>query len=136
MEKIMMIDVALLVSRVAVGAVMAAHGAQKLFGAWGGPGVEKFSGFIKSIGFVPPLVWAWIASIAEFGGGLFLILGIFPRLSAAAISATMLVAVVFVHGKSGFFASGGGYEYPFLILLVSLSLIISGAGKLSLFNKF
>jgi putative oxidoreductase len=102
------LDIALLVLRVVVGVIMAAHGAQKVFGVFGGSGMEAFTGMIKGMGFTPPLVWAWIAAISVLGGGLLLILGIFARLSAAAVSATMLVAVLFVHWKNGFFAAGGG----------------------------
>jgi len=135
MDDIKPIDVALLVLRIAVGVIMAAHGAQKVFGIWGGPGIEGFAQVMKNLNFNPPLLWAWIAGIAEFGGGILLALGILPRLSAASIAATMFVAAVFVHGKGGLFASSGGFEYPLLILLVSLSIVIAGGGKLSLFNK-
>ncbi|MFH1878130.1 MAG: DoxX family protein [Candidatus Omnitrophota bacterium] len=135
MDNIKPVDWGLLILRIGVGLIMAAHGAQKLFGIWGGPGIEGFAQMMKSMNFDPPVLWAWIAGIAEFGGGILLALGILPRISAASIAVTMFVAAFFVHGKAGLFASNGGFEYPLMILLVSLSIVISGGGKLSLFNK-
>jgi len=136
MDRNDLVNIALLILRLGVGIIMVAHGAQKVFGLFGGPGIEGFAGMMSSLGFTPPMVWAWIAGLGELLGGSFLILGILPRLSAGIISIIMLVAVVVVHGKGGYFASGGGFEYPLFILMVSLALILTGGGKLSLFNKF
>lgn len=135
MEKIKPVDVTLLILRIAVGVIMAAHGAQKVFGIWSGPGIEGFTKMMQNLNFNPPVLWAWAAAVAEFAGGILLVLGILPRLSAASIAVTMIVAVFAVHAANGFFASGGGFEYPLLIMLASISLIISGGGKLSIYNK-
>lgn len=135
MNDIKPVDWALLILRVGIGLVIAAHGAQKVFGIWEGPGIEGFAGMMKNMNFSPPVFWAWAASLAEFAGGILLALGILPRLSAASIAATMSVAVFFVHWKAGLFASNGGFEYPLVLLLASISLVIAGGGKLSLFNK-
>ena len=135
MERSNLIDVALLVLRLAVGIVFVAHGLQKVFGMFGGPGVEGFAQMMSSLGFTPPVFWAWVASLGELVGGALLILGIFPRLSAAVIAIIMLVAVIFVHGKGGYFAASGGFEYPLFILMVNVAIILAGGGRLSLFNK-
>ena len=130
------LDIALLVLRVVVGVIMSAHGLQKVFGVFGGSGMEAFTGMIKGMGFTPPLVWAWIAALSELIGGIFLVLGIMPRLSAFMIGAVMVVAIAKVHGANGFFMMKGGYEYQLLLLASCVSLILSGGGKLSIFNKF
>lgn len=136
MEKISITDIAFLILRIAVGIIFVAHGLQKVFGLFGGPGITGFSELMKSLGFMPPVLWAYIAGIGELGGGVFLILGILPRLSAAVIMVIMFVAVVFVHSKGGYFAMNGGFEYPLFILMVAVSIMLSGGGKLSLFNRF
>jgi putative oxidoreductase len=128
-------DLALLVLRLAAGAIIGAHGLQKVFGLWGGPGIENFAGFMQQLGFTPPEVWAWIAGLSETVGGMFLVLGVLPRLSAAFIAATMAVAIYKVHWGNGLFAANNGFEYPLLILCVCLSLILSGGGRFSLFNR-
>lgn len=130
------LDAAFLVLRVVVGVIFVAHGAQKVFGAFGGNGIGAFSVMIGKLGFVPPLLWAWIAALTEFVFGMCLILGVLPRLSAAMIAVDMLVAIVKVHGPHGFFAMNGGFEFPLLILASCVSLMLSGAGKISVFNKF
>lgn len=135
MKRETIVDAALLVARIALGGTMAAHGAQKIFGIWGGPGMEGFTAMLGGLGFAVPAIWAWAASLAEFAGGLFIVLGILPRVSASLIAATMFVAAVFVHGKNGFFAMNGGFEYPLFVMLIAVSLAIAGSGKLSVFNK-
>lgn len=128
-------DLALLVLRLAVGVIIGAHGLQKVLGLWGGPGIENFAGFMKQLGFTPPVVWAWIAGLSETIGGVFLVLGVLPRLSAAFVGATMAVAIYKVHWDNGLFAANNGFEYPLLILCVCLSLIMAGAGRISLYDR-
>ncbi len=130
------IDTALMIIRLTLGGIMAAHGAQKVLGVFGGSGIEPFAGMIKAMGFTPPLVWAWAAALSELAGGILLALGIIPRFSAAMIGIVMAVAIIKVHGANGFFMMKGGYEYQLLILASCVALVISGAGKYSLFNKF
>jgi putative oxidoreductase len=136
METHKLTDIALFIIRVAVGAIFVAHGMQKLFGAFGGSGIDGFASMLTNLGFTAPVFWAWVAALAEGAGGLFLILGVLPRISAGLIAATMVVAIVAVHGPKGFFAMKGGFEYQFLILMVCSALMITGSGKLSLYNKF
>ena len=127
-----MIDTGILLLRVVVGAVMAAHGVQKLFGWFGGYGLKGTGGFFDQLGFRPGIAFAAAAGLSEFLGGLLLVLGLFTPLGAAAVLGAMIVASVGVHLKSGFFATNNGIELPFLYGLVSLGLIFIGAGKYSL----
>jgi putative oxidoreductase len=129
-------DFTVLILRITIGVIFAAHGAQKLFGLFGGSGIEGFANMLGGLGFAPAIFWAWTAAIAEGIGGLFLIAGVLPRLSALAIGITMLVAVATIHGAKGLFASKGGFEYQLLILSVCVSIIMTGSGRFSLFNKF
>ncbi len=130
------IDSAIFFIRATLGVIFLAHGLQKTFGLFGGPGVEGVTGMLKSMGFAYPVMWAWILSLTELIGGLFLILGILPRISAALIAIIMVVAIVKVHGPKGLFSMQGGFEYQLLILMTCISLMITGAGKFSLFDKF
>ncbi|MGB2630903.1 MAG: DoxX family protein [Candidatus Omnitrophota bacterium] len=128
-------DVAIFILRVTVGAILLAHGLQKLLGAFGGPGIQGTATMLSGMGFAPAEIWAWVLALGESLGGLFLILGILPKLSALAIAIVMIVAIVRVHGPKGFFMMKGGFEYPLLILSVCITIMITGAGKYSLFNK-
>ncbi len=121
--------------RFGVGIVMAAHGAQKLFGWFGGhglPGTAKF--FSENLGLEPGLLMAAMAGGTEFFGGLLLLVGLLTRPAAAAIAFTMAVAIV--TAKMGaFFASNNGMEYPLTLLLASLSLAMLGGGAFSVDRK-
>jgi putative oxidoreductase len=116
--------------------MFAAHGAQKAFGLFGGPGVKGFSEMLSGLGFSYPLVWAYIAAYTEVIGGIFLILGLFTRGSAALLFILMAVAIIKVHLAKGFFLSQGGFEYAFIIASVCIALILLGPGKFSITNKF
>ena len=118
--------------RIALGIIFIAHGSQKLFGAFGGYGIMKTAGFLGSLGLHPAIFWAWVLIVAEFSGGLGLLVGLLTRLSALGIAIDMLVAILLVHAKNGFFASRGGFEYPLILLATSVTLIILGAGDYSL----
>jgi len=125
-------EIGLLVLRVALGLTLAAHGAQKLFGWFGGFGLKGTGQWLESIGMVPGRVQALFAGLAETGGGLLLALGLLTPLAAGVVVAVMLVAVGTVHLKAGFWATKGGYEYNLLIAIAALSLAFTGAGALSL----
>lgn len=118
--------------RVPVGIIFMAHGAQKLFGWFGGYGLEGVGGWMDSIGLSPGILMAFLAGSAEFFGGLFLVLGLLVRPSALVLSVTMLVAIFAVHFEHGLFMSNNGYEFGLALLAASVSLLISGAGRLSL----
>jgi len=118
--------------RVPVGLIFAAHGAQKLFGWFGGYGLEATGQFFGSVGLSPGYLMALLAGAAEFFGGLALVLGLLVRPAAAALAFAMLVAIFAVHIGKGFFMSSNGYEYALALLAASLSLVFSGAGRASL----
>jgi putative oxidoreductase len=121
--------------RIPIGIIFMAHGAQKLFGWFGGYGLEATGGWMESIGLAPGYLMALLAGGAEFFGGLFILLGLLTRLSSVVLAFTMLVAIFSVHFANGLFMSNGGYEFGLALLAASVSLIISGAGKVSLDNK-
>ena len=122
--------VALLVGRIIVGVVFMAHGAQKLFGAFGGPGLSAFVGMMGPLGY--------LVAIGEFFGGLGLIVGFLSRFSAASIIVIMLGAIGMVHGKVGFFMNwmgnqgGEGFEYHLLAIAILLVILIAGPGRYAL----
>jgi len=118
--------------RVPAGIIFAAHGAQKLFGWFGGYGLAGTGEWMASIGLQPGLLMAALAGGAEFFGGLALIVGALVRPSAALLAITMVVAIFSVHIGNGLFASNNGFEFPFALLGVSLALLITGGGSASL----
>jgi putative oxidoreductase len=118
--------------RIPVGVIFLAHGAQKLFGWYGGYGLDGTGQFMASIGLEPGYLMALLAGSAEFFGGLALILGILVRPAAAVLAVTMLVAIFAVHFEHGLFLSNNGYEFGLALLAASVALAISGAGRASL----
>lgn len=117
--------------RLGAGAIFAAHGAQKLFGWFGGYGLEGTAGWMASIGLEPGLVMAILAGSAEFFGGLLLIVGLLVRPAAFVLAITMVVAIVAVHLQNGLFMANNGYEFGLALLVVSVALVLRGAGSLS-----
>lgn len=118
--------------RIPIGIVFMAHGAQKLFGWFGGYGLEGTGQWMASIGLGPGMLMAFLAGSGEFFGGLAILLGILTRPAAAVLSVTMFVAIFAVHFEHGLFMSNGGYEFALALLAASVSLMMSGAGKLSI----
>ncbi len=118
--------------RIAIGITFAAHGAQKLFGWFGGYGLEGTAGWMESIGLAPGMLLATLAGSAEFFGGLLLVIGLFVRPAALILAVTMLVAIVTVHLENGLFMSNNGYEFGLALLVVSIGLVFRGAGSLSI----
>ena len=122
----------LLILRLVVGLTLAAHGAQKVFGWFGGYGLAGTGQFLEQLGFRPGRVQAALAGTAELVGGLFLAAGFLTPAAAAAVVAVMLVAAVSVHIKKGFFATNGGYEYTLVLGGAALALAFTGPGAFSL----
>ena len=118
--------------RIPVGIIFVAHGAQKLFGWFGGYGLEGTGQWMDSIGLHPGVLLALLAGGAEFLGGLALLLGLLVRPASAVLAFTMLVAIFSVHIGKGLFMANGGYEYALALLAVTVALCISGAGRVSL----
>jgi putative oxidoreductase len=125
---------AALVLRVPVGLILAAHGAQKLFGWFGGYGLEGTGQWLASIGLEPGYAMALLAGGAEFFGGLALVLGLLTRPAALVAAFTMLVAIFSVHIGNGLFMSNNGYEYALTLFVVTLALAVQGAGRFALDN--
>ena len=117
--------------RIPIGIIFVAHGAQKLFGAFGGYGLEGTGQFMASIGLTPGYLMALLAGSAEFFGGLALLFGVLVRPAAAALAFAMLVAIFSVHISHGLFLDKNGYEYGLALLAASVLLLVSGAGRLS-----
>lgn len=117
--------------RLPLGVIFVAHGAQKLFGAFGGYGLEGTGQFMESIGLAPGVQMAGAAGSAEFFGGLLLIAGLLVRPSALVLAVTMIVAILSVHVSNGLFMANDGYEFGLALLAGTVSLLISGAGRVS-----
>ncbi len=118
--------------RLPIGITFMAHGAQKLFGWFGGYGLEGAGQWMASIGLTPGYLMALMAGSSEFFGGLLLIIGLLIRPTSAVLAFTMLMAIVTVHLDNGLFMSNNGYEFGLALLAATVSLAISGAGKLSI----
>jgi len=115
--------------RVPVGIIFMAHGSQKLFGWFGGYGLEGTGHWMASVGLAPGVLMALLAGSAEFFGGLALTLGLLVRPAAAALAFAMLVAIFAVHIGNGLFVANNGFEYALALLAVSVALVFSGAGR-------
>ncbi|ALO47169.1 DoxX family protein [Pseudohongiella spirulinae] len=117
--------------RLPIGIIFAAHGAQKLFGWFGGYGLEGTGQFMASLGLEPGYLMALLAGSAEFFAGLALIVGVLVRPAAAVLAFTMVVAIFSAHFENGLFMSNNGYEFGLALLAASVALAISGGGKVS-----
>lgn len=117
--------------RIPVGIIFAAHGAQKLFGWFGGYGLEGTGQWMDSIGLSPGYLMALLAGGTEFFGGLALIFGLLVRPASAALAFAMLIAIFSVHFQNGLFMSNNGYEFGLALVAASVSLLFSGAGRAS-----
>lgn len=122
----------LLLLRLVIGLTLAAHGSQKLFGWFDGPRIDGFAGMLDRLGIRPSRPFAIVAGLAEFGGGVLLALGFLTPLGAAAAASAMIVAIVAVHLPRGFFNTGGGLEYPLVMLTAAATLALTGPGAISL----
>ena len=120
--------------RIPAGVIFIAHGAQKLFGWFGGHGLEGTGQWMASIGLAPGILMALLAGSAEFFGGLLLIAGFLTRPAAAITALTMLAAIFAVHIGNGLFMANNGYEFGLALLAISTALAIRGAGSLSVDN--
>jgi putative oxidoreductase len=125
-------DIGILVLRVIVGLIFAGHGAQKLFGWFGGGGMAGTTKMMEQLNLRPPRFWAFVNAIAEFLGGLGLALGLLTPLAAAALVGSMLVAILRVHAKNGFWNSKRGIEFPLTLGTVAFVIGGMGAGQYAL----
>jgi putative oxidoreductase len=121
-----------LILRVVIGLIVAAHGFQKLFGWWGGPGMNGWIGAMNRMRIRPPVPWAWVSALAEVLGGLGLAVGLLTPLPSLAIAGSMLVAIALVHWPRGFWSTKGGYEFNLSILAAIAAIALIGPGVYSL----
>ena len=126
----------LLLVRLIIGLGFAAHGAQKLFGWFGGYGLAGTGGFLETLGFRPGKAFAAAAGFAELAGGLLLAFGLLGPVGPALVISAMVVAIATVHLRNGFFAASNGVELPLLYLVIAVSYAFAGYGGLSLDAAF
>jgi putative oxidoreductase len=132
----MMSDLARLILRLTVGTLLAGHGAQKLFGWFGGPGLKGTHGFMEALGMKPGQVWGTMAAVSEFGGGVFTALGFLNPLGPFMAAGTMAVAIRRAHWGKPIWNMQGGAEFPLTNMAVAASLAMSGPGRYSLDRLF
>src|ERR1700691_2930860 len=125
-------NTALLILRLVLGTAMAAHGAQKLFGWFGGYGLKGTGAFFEGIGFRPCIRFALAAGLTEFLSGLLVALGLGGPIGPALMASVMLVGIVTVHVGHGFFAATNGVELPLLYLTGAVAVAYAGSGQYSL----
>jgi putative oxidoreductase len=128
-------DTGLLIVRLVFGALLIGHGTQKLFGWFGGHGLDGTGGFFHSLGFRPGRVMAAIAGVSEAGGGVLLALGLLTPLAGAVIVGTLLVAAS-VHIEKGLWGANGGYESALLYGVLAAAIAVAGPGAASLDRAF
>lgn len=125
-------DLGLLIVRLLIGGLFVGHGAQKVFGLFGGPGLDGTTGWLGSIGFRPARFWAYLAGFGEFGGGTLLALGLLNPLGPLAIIGAMLIAIIKVHSPNGLWVTKGGIEYPLVLAVLSGIVGLLGSGRYAL----
>jgi putative oxidoreductase len=125
-------ETAPLIVRLAQGTLMAGHGAQKLFGSFGGPGIEGTSGFMEMLGMRPGRPWAYLAGLSEFGGGVLTALGLLNPLGPLGVIGSMSMATRKAHWGKPVWVTEGGAELPLLNIAVSTALMIREPDRYSL----
>ncbi len=129
-----MVGLGLLILRLVVGLTVAAHGAQKLLGWFGGGGITGTRGMVTRLQFRPTELWTWAVILGEFGGGILMALGLLSPVGNFGVMGAMAIAMWVVHRPKGFFNTAGGIEFPLQIAAVALVLSLTGPGTNSLDN--
>lgn len=129
-------NLGLLIMRLVLGTLMAAHGAQKLFGWWSGPGLKGTHGFMEMLGMRPGKVWGTMAAVGETSGGALTVLGLLNPIGPLNIMSAMAVAIRRVHWKTPVWASEGGAELPLVNMASAMTIALVGPGKYSLDRAF
>ncbi|WP_026576123.1 DoxX family protein [Bacillus sp. UNC438CL73TsuS30] len=127
-----MINIGLLIIRLVVGILFIGHGAQKLFGWFGGYGLKGTGGWFESVGVKPGVTMALFAGLAELIGGILFTLGLLTPLAGIMIAGTMIMAIVKVHGPNGVWATSNGYEYNLTLIAVTIGIALVGPGQYAL----
>lgn len=128
----MSMDIGLLTVRLVIGLLFIGHGAQKMFGWFGGYGLKGTGGWLESIGVKPGVLMAFMVALFEIVGGLSFALGLWLPVGAALIVITMIGGIVTVHGKNGLWATAGGYEYNVVLIAIAVGVALIGAGEYAL----
>lgn len=131
-----MLDLGLLIARLIVGLLVAAHGAQKLFGWFGGYGLQATGDFFGKLGFQPGRLFATTAGLGELVSGLLIALGFLGPVGPAILLAVMIVAALSVHWQNGLFATSNGIELPLLYGTAAVRFALAGPGRYSLDEMF
>ena len=124
-----MINLGLLIIRLVVGILFIGHGAQKLFGWFGGYGLKGTGGWFDSIGMKPGITMALLAGLTELVGGILFALGLLTPLAGIIIAGTMVMAILKVHGPNGLWATANGYEYNLTLLAIAIGIALIGPGQ-------
>jgi len=127
-----MTSIGLLLIRLVFGLTFAGHGAQKLFGWFGGPGLKGTAGWMESIGLKPGKAMAIAAGMSELVGGILFAVGLWTPLAALLMVVSMIVAIAKVHGPNGYWATQNGYEYNLAIIIVAIGVALIGPGQYAL----
>lgn len=131
-----MIDLGLALLRVVIGLTLAAHGAQKLFGWFGGHKIRGTAQFFSSLGLRPAIFWAVVVGLAEFGGGVLTALGLLGPVGPALLAGNMLGTILLVHWAKGFWNMAGGIEFPLTLGAAAVAIALTGFGRYSLDRAF
>lgn len=129
-------DIGLFVLRLVVGGLFAGHGAQKLWGLYGGAGIDKTAAFFESLGLRPGRLHARAAGTAELVGGFCIAIGLFTPIAAMVVIAVMTTAIITVHFANGLWVTQQGYEYNLVLVAVAFALAGVGAGSISFDSAF
>ena len=124
-------DLGLLIVRLIIGGLFLAHGAQKLFGWFGGAGLSGTAGWLESVDVKPGFFMAMMVGLIELIGGLMLAIGLFAPLAAALLAITMLCAIVKVHWRNGLWNTDNGYEYNIVLIAILAAIVLTGPGELA-----
>ena len=124
-----MIDLGLLIIRLVIGILFIGHGAQKLFGWFGGYGLKGTGGWFDSIGMKPGVTMALVAGLGEFIGGSLFALGLITPLAGILIAGTMFIAIIKVHASNGLWSTSNGYEYNLTLIAVAIGIALIGPGQ-------
>lgn len=127
-----MISVGILLMRLVIGIAFIGHGAQKLFGWFGGYGPKGTGGWMESIGIKPGVTMAVLAGLMELVGGFMFAAGLLTPVAAVLIVATMLGAIIKGHAPNGFWSTSNGIEFPLTVLVVAAGIALTGPGSISL----
>lgn len=127
-----MLDAGLFIIRVVIGILMIGHGAQKLFGMFGGYGVKGTAGWMESLGLKPGVLMAVGAGLTELVGGVLFTIGLWTWVGAILLIIPMIMAIAKVHGANGVWATQNGYEYNLVLIAVAFGVGLIGAGEISI----